>query len=106
MSAKDLAAYVHDQLSLLAGVRSRPMMGGYVFYCQERIFGGIYESGLLIKNVPAARNAMPDAALIAPYPGGKPMLECTLLDDRQALCAMVESMLPQLPPPKEKKQRI
>ncbi len=105
MSAKDLAAYVHDQLASLPGVRSRAMMGGYVFYCQDRIFGGIYEAGMLIKNVPAARAAMPDAELLLPYPGGKPMLECALLDDRDAFCAMVEQMLPQLPPPKPKKPK-
>lgn len=105
MSAKDLAAYVHDQLRALEGIRSRPMMGGYVFYCQDRIFGGIYEAGMLIKNVPAARVAMPDAEELLPYPGGKPMLECTLLDNSEAFCAMVEAMLPQLPPPKPKKPK-
>ena len=105
MSAKDLATYVHDQLSSLPDVRSRAMMGGYVFYCQDRIFGGIYEPGMLIKNVPAARAAMPDAMELPPYRDGKPMLECTLLDDREAFCAMVEAMLPQLPPPKPKKPK-
>lgn len=104
MSAKDLAAYVHDQLSSLP-VRSRAMMGGYVFYCGDRIFGGIYEAGFLVKDVPAARAAMPDAEPTPPYRGGKLMLSCTLLDNREALCAMVEAMLPQLPPPKPKKKR-
>lgn len=78
------------------------MMGGYVFCCQDRIFGGNYEPGMFIKNVPAARAAMPDAEELPPYPGGKPMLECTLLDDSEALCRMVEAMLPQLPVPKPK----
>lgn len=105
MSAKDLAAYVHDQLSRLPGISSRAMMGGYVFYCQDRIFGGIYEAGMLIKNVPAARAAMPDAEELPPYRNGKPMLECTLLDNSEAFCAMVEQMLPQLPPPKPKKPK-
>ncbi|MBE5815375.1 MAG: TfoX/Sxy family protein [Clostridiales bacterium] len=105
MSAKALAAYVHDQLSSLPGISSRAMMGGYVFYCQDRIFGGIYEAGMLIKNVPAARAAMPNAEELPPYRNGKPMLECTLLDDREAFCRMVEEMLPQLPPPKPKKPK-
>ncbi|MBQ8150567.1 MAG: TfoX/Sxy family protein [Clostridia bacterium] len=105
MSARELAAYVHDQLRGLDGIRSRPMMGGYVFYCQDRIFGGIYEAGMLIKNVPAARAAMPDAQELPPYPGGKPLLECTLLDNSEAFCRMVEQMLPQLPPPKPKKSK-
>ena len=48
---------------------------------------------------------MPDAEELPPSPGGKPMLECTLLDDRDAFCAMGEQMLPQLPPPKPKKPK-
>ena len=39
---KELAAYVTEQLADLGEVRSIPMMGGYVFYYRERIFGGIY----------------------------------------------------------------
>ena len=44
MANKELAEYVMDQLSDLGEVRKTAMMGGYVFYYKERIFGGIYES--------------------------------------------------------------
>lgn len=37
---KELAAYVTEQLADLGEVRNIPMMGGYVFYYRERIFGG------------------------------------------------------------------
>ena len=47
---KRMAEYVMDQLSGLSGVRKLPMMGGYLFYYNDRVFGGIYSSGeLLIK---------------------------------------------------------
>ena len=39
---KELAEYIMDQLSELGDVRNIPMMGGYIFYYKERIFGGIY----------------------------------------------------------------
>ncbi|MBE5779822.1 MAG: TfoX/Sxy family protein [Clostridiales bacterium] len=105
MSAKELAAYVHDQLRGLPGVTSRAMMGGYVFYYQEKIFGGIYEAGFLVKDTPAARAAMPGAEDLPPYPGGKNMLCCTVLDDRETLQAMVNAMFDELPLPKPKKKR-
>ncbi len=44
---KRMMEYVMDQLSDLSGVRQIPMMGGYIFYYNERIFGGIYGSGEL-----------------------------------------------------------
>ena len=42
MNNRELAQYVTDQLSELDGIRSRAMMGGYIFYCRERIFGGMH----------------------------------------------------------------
>ena len=103
MNSKELAAYVTDQLSGLNGVRSIPMMGGYIFYYQERIIGGIYEPGFLVKDVPAARAAMPDAELVPVEEGGKPkMLTCTILDNPEKLRAMVAAMWPELPMRKKK----
>ena len=103
MNAKELAAYVADQLSGLDGVRSRPMMGGYIFYYRERIIGGIYEPGFLLKDVPAARKAMPGVEPVPVEEGGKPkMLPCVLLDDREALQKTVAAMWPELPERKKK----
>lgn len=103
MNSRELAAYVTDQLSGLDGVRSRPMMGGFIFYYREKIIGGIYEPGFLIKDVPAARAAMPEAELVPAEEGGKPkLLACTILDDREKLRAMVAAMWPELPERKKK----
>ena len=103
-SAKELAAYVTDQLSALPGIRSIPMMGGYIFYYNERIFGGIYEPGFLVRDTKASRAAMPDSELALPYEGAKLMRTVTILDDRDALCAMVEAMFAELPERKPRKK--
>ena len=106
MNSKELAAYVTDQLSGLEGVRSIPMMGGYIFYYREKIIGGIYEPGFLVRDVPAARSAMPDAELVPAEEGGRPkMLTCTILDDRERLQAMVDAMWPELPERKSRKKK-
>ncbi len=101
---KELAQYITDQLSDLENVRNIPMMGGYIFYYKERIFGGIYESGFMVKITQASRKFMPDSIPEPPYEGAKPMLPVTILDDRAALQEMVEQMYPELPERKQKKK--
>lgn len=105
MSAKELADYVTDQLSGVEGIRNIPMMGGYVFYINNRIFGGIYEPGVMVKITDASRSAMPDAEPMPPYDGAKPMLPVTILDDREAFCRMVTEMYDQLPEPKPRRKK-
>ena len=102
---KELADYIMDQLSALGDIRNIPMMGGYIFYYKERIFGGIYDKGFLVKITEAGKKYMPDSEPEPPYEGAKPMLPITILDDRVALQAMVEEMYPELPERKPKKKK-
>ena len=68
MAYKELVDYIMDQLSGL-NVRYIPMMGGYLFYIDDRVFGGIYDSGsLMVKITPASRAFMPDASADALQP--------------------------------------
>lgn len=98
--------YVMDQLSGLSGVRNIPMMGGYIFYYNERIFGGIYSSGeLLIKLTKTSQKFMPDSEPQLPYEGTKEMLPCTIIEDREKLQNMVKEMWDELPERKIKKKK-
>lgn len=101
----ELADYVMEQLSDLGEIRNIPMMGGYIFYYRERIFGGIYESGFMVKVTEAGKKYMPDSVPEPPYEGAKPMLPVTILEDKEMLQKMVEEMYPELPEriPKKKK---
>lgn len=85
MQNKELASYIMDQLSDLGNVRNRPMMGGYVFYYRERIFGGIYENGFMVKVTKASQEFMPDSIPEPPYKGAKEMLPVTILEDKEQL---------------------
>ena len=59
-----------EQLSGLDGVRRIPMMGGYIFYIHDRVFGGIYEScDLMIKITETSRKYMPDSVPEPPLEG-------------------------------------
>ena len=101
---KRMMEYVMDQLSGLPGIRQIPMMGGYIFYYNERIFGGIYGSGeLLVKITDVSRRYMPDSEPELPYEGTKEMLPCTILENREMLQRMVMEMWEELPERKKKK---
>lgn len=105
MNAKELAEYVTEQLSGLDDVRKIPMMGGYVFYYKERIFGGIYGSGFMVKITNASQKYMPDSVPEPPYDGAKPMLPVTVIDNKERLQEMVKAMFPELPERKVKKKK-
>lgn len=101
---KELAAYIMEQLAGLGDVRNIPMMGGYIFYYKERIFGGIYGSGFMVKITEASKKYMPDSEPEPPYEGAKPMLPVTILENREQLQTMVEEMWQELPERKIKKE--
>lgn len=103
MAYTELAQYIMDQLSDLEEVRYIPMMGGYIFYYKNRIFGGIYGGGrFLVKITEASKKFMPDSQPELPYEGAKPMLPITILEDRQTLQNMVEAMYNELPERRKK----
>ena len=102
-SKKEYLDFILDQLSGLDEVKYRAMMGEYILYYREKIFGGIYDDRLLVKPVPAAVNMMPEAAMELPYDGAKAMILVDDVDNREFLCKLVESMWEELPEKKKKK---
>lgn len=104
-SNKELAAYIMDQLTGLENVRNIPMMGGYIFYYNEKIFGGIYESGFMVKVTETSKKYMPDSIPEPPYKGAKEMLPVTILEDREKLQQMIREMHPELPKKAVKKRK-
>ena len=103
-SKKEFLDYISEQLSGLEGISYKQMMGEYILYYQEKIFGGIYDDRLLIKPVSAARALMPEAPEELPYEGAKPMLLVENVDDREFLERLLNAMLPELPAPKKKRK--
>ena len=91
-STKDYLEFVLDSLSFAEGLRFRPMMGEYLLYYREKLFGGIYDNRFLVKPVPAVRSLMPDAPEEIPYPGAKPMLMVENLEDRDFLSALLDAV--------------
>lgn len=103
-TSREFLNYVLDQCADME-VHTRPMMGEYVLYYRDKVAGGLYDGCMMIKDVPAARALLPDAALEPPYPGAKPMLAVDRLDDRDFLRELFRAIYPELPAPKPRKKR-
>ena len=103
-SSKEYLDFILEQLSELEGITFKPMMGEYILYMHDRIFGGIYDDRFLVKPTKSAREMLPDAPMELPYEGAKEMLLVDQLDDKELLAALVTGMAEELPAPKKKRQ--
>lgn len=101
-SSKSYLTFILEQLSELGEVTSRAMMGEYLLYYRDKLFGGIYDDRLLVKPVKAALSLLPDAPHEPPYEGAKPMLLVEDVEDRAFLNVLIRSMYAELPAPKRK----
>ena len=91
-SSKEYLGYVLEQLSEVEGLRYRPMMGEYLIYCKNRLVGGVYDDRLLVKPTKSACALLPDAPREEPYPGGKPMLLVTEMENKRLLQELLEAV--------------
>ena len=94
--------FILEQLSELEEISWRPMMGEYILYYRGKVFGGIYDNRLLVKDVPAALKRMPSSVTDLPYDGAKAMRLVSDADDSRLLCNMVRDMWNELPDRKKK----
>lgn len=104
-SANQLHEFIVEQLQDLEGFSYIPMMGGYIYYVNGKIFGGLYEPGFMAKITEASKAFMPDSKPMPPYDGAKDMLPVTILEDKDKLKEMILAMYEELPAPKPKKPR-
>ena len=101
-SNREYLEFILDQLSYLDDIRYVPMMGEYILYYQDRIFGGIYDDRFLVKITKTSKELMPNADEDIPYDGAKPMILVDNVDDREFLKELIEAMWLELPFRKKK----
>ena len=99
-SSAEYLEFVLDLLREVPALTHKKMMGEYLLYSDDILFGGIYDDRLLLKDTPAARAAFPEEQI--PYEGAKPML---LVDSEDAtrIADVVAAMLAELPKPKRER---
>ena len=70
-TSKDYKDFILDQLNLLENINCRPMMGEFLLYYNDVLFGGIYDNRLLVKKVESNKKYYMQESI--PYDGAKPM---------------------------------
>ena len=70
-SSKEYLTYVLDLLREVKGISFKKMMGEYILYKGEVIFGGVYDNRFLIKITKSSK--LLGFSKQIPYPGAKPM---------------------------------
>lgn len=82
-SSKEYRCYVMEQLSLLDNISYKPMMGEYLLYYNDLLFGGIYDDRLLVKKVDSNKKYYMEE--VVPYKGAKTMYLVDEVDNRDVL---------------------
>lgn len=105
-TSQSVVDHIIDLLEPLAPVRALPMFGEYGLYVGVKLVGLICRDQLYLKPVPATDDTPFDRD--PPYPGAKPHLRVPedLLEDRDALTALVSSTHDALPQPKKIPKRL
>ena len=86
-TSKEYKDFILEQLGLLDGITCRPMMGEYLLYYNNVLFGGIYDDRLLVKIVDENREF--DMSEVVPYETAKAMFLVEDVDDRELLREIV-----------------
>ena len=102
-SSKEYLDFILEQLSELDEITYRGMMGEYIIYYRGKVIGGIYDDRFLVKNIKAAADLMPEAALELPYDGAKEMLLVDDIENKEFLRDLLETMYDALPAAKKRK---
>ena len=70
-STKEYRDFIIEQLNILDKVTYKPMMGEYLLYYNNVLFGGIYDDRFLVKRT--SGNSKYNMEESIPYEGAKPM---------------------------------
>ena len=71
-SSKDYLEYVLELLREVENVTYKKMMGEYILYIEDILFGGVYDNRFLIKKTKSLENSGLKEQI--PYPSAKSML--------------------------------
>lgn len=94
-TTKDYREFVLEQLRLLDNIICRPMMGEYLLYYNNILFGGIYDNRVLVKIVDSNKKYNMEEAI--PYKGAKPMYLVDAIDNPETLKEIVIDTCKDLP---------
>ena len=86
-TSKEYKEFILEQLELLENITCRSMMGEYLLYYNDILFGGIYDGRLLIKIVDSNKKFNMQEQI--PYKGAKPMYFVEDIDNKELIKEIV-----------------
>ena len=86
-TTKEFKEYILEQLSILNNISCKQMMGEYLLYYNDTLFGGIYDNRLLVKIVKF--NKKYDLKEQIPYKTAKPMYLIENVDNKELIKEIV-----------------
>ena len=86
-TTKDYRDFILEQLSLLENITCKAMMGEYLLYYNDILFGGIYDDRLLVKIVDSNKKYNMQESI--PYESAKPMYLVDDVDNQELLRSIV-----------------
>ena len=82
-TSKEYKEFILEQLNLLDNITCRAMMGEYLLYYNNILFGGIYDNRLLVKKVDTNKKFNMNEQI--PYENAKPMYLVDDVDNKELL---------------------
>lgn len=82
-TSKEYKEFILEQLNLLDNITCRAMMGEYLLYYNNILFGGIYDNRLLVKIVDTNKKFNMNEQI--PYETAKPMYLVDDVDNKELL---------------------
>lgn len=86
-TTKEYKDFVLEQLNLLDNITCKSMMGEYLLYHNEVLFGGIYDDRLLLKIANSNKKYKMQESI--PYQDAKPMYLVDDFDNKEKLKEIV-----------------
>lgn len=94
-TSKEYRDFILEQLDLLDNITCRSMMGEYLLYYNNILFGGIYDSRLLVKIVDSNKKYNMKEQI--PYDSAKPMYFIEEIDNKELLKEIIIETCKDLP---------
>ena len=86
-TTKEYRDFILEQFNLLDNIACKSMMGEYLLYYNNILFGGIYDDSLLVKIVDSNKKYNMQKSI--PYDGAKPMYLVDAVDNKELLKEIV-----------------
>lgn len=94
-TSKEYKDFILEQLDLLDNITCKAMMGEFLLYYNDVLFGGIYDNRLLVKIVETNKKYSMNEQI--PYETAKPMYLVDDVDNKELLKEMVIETCKELP---------